>query len=430
MTQMRNAVFVDGCRIPFLKAGTDYKQQTSYDLGRMAIKALLDRSQIAPDKINWVLMGSVISNLATSNVAREAALAAGIPEQVPAATITLACISSNKAVTHGVDLIRTGQADIVVAGGTELMSDVPIKFRRRFRQKLIESQRYRKPLDWLKFFKGLRFSDILPEVPSISEYSTGRTMGQDCDRMAARLGVTRKEQDEFALRSHLSAAKAAADGHFDNEIVPVPIPPRFNLIDADNGIRGDSKMEKLQSLRPAFIKPYGTLTAANSSYLTDGASAVLIMAEEVAKSLGYTPKAVFREYAYSAQNPEDELLLGPAYCTPKVLDKQGLTVGDIGVFEFHEAFAAQVVANLKCLDSDSFAKEKLGRNSKVGEIPMDKLNTWGGSLSIGHPFGATGGRLVTTAVNRLHHEDQRFALIASCAAGAIGNAMILERYDG
>ena len=154
------------------------------------------------------------------------------------------------------------------------------------------------------------------------------------------------------------------------------------------------------------------------------------MAEDVAKALGYKPKAVFREYAYSAQNPEDELLLGPAYCTPKVLDKQGLTIGDIGVFEFHEAFAAQVVANLKCLDSDSFNREKLGRSAKVGEIPMDKLNRWGGSLSIGHPFGATGGRLVTTAVNRLHYEDQRFALIASCAAGASGNAMILERYDG
>jgi len=426
---LRKAVYVDGCRIPFLRAGTDYKRLTSYDLGRMAIKALLDRSQVDPEKIDWVLMGSVISNMSTSNVAREAALAAGVPNHVPAATITQACISSNKAVTDAVDLIKTGQADIVIAGGTELMSDVPIKFRRRFRQKLIESQRYRKPTDWLKFFRGLKFSDVLPEIPSISEYSTGRTMGQDCDRMAARLGVTREEQDEFALRSHHLAAKATEAGLLGKEIASVPLPPKFNVLSADNGIRGDSKMEKLKSLKPAFIIPYGTLTAANSSFLTDGASAVLIMAEDVARSLGYTPKATFNSYAYSAQNPEDELLLGPAYSTPKVLDKTGLSLQDIGVFEFHEAFAAQVVANLKCLNSDSFAKEKLGRSSRVGEVPMDKLNTWGGSLSIGHPFGATGGRLVTTAVNRLHHEDARFALIASCAAGAIGNAMILERYD-
>lgn len=424
---LRKVVLIDGGRTPFLRSSTDYKNLMSYDLARMAIKSLLTKTNVDREKVDWVIMGTVVSNFTTSNVARDAALAAGIPETVPASTVSLACISSNKAITDAIDLIQCGHADIVVAGGVENLSDIPIRYRKRFRQKLIESQRYRKPLDYLKFLKGLKFSDLLPEIPSIAEFSTQRTMGQDCDRMAARIGVTREEQDEFAAYSHLSAAKAAEDGHLGAEIFPVAVPPKFGVIQKDNGVRGDTTIEKLASLKPAFIKPYGTLTAGNSSYLTDGASAVLIMAEDVAKSLGYTPKARFKSYAYSAQDPGEELLLGPAYATPKALDRSGLSLKDIDVFEFHEAFAAQVVANLKCLDSETFAKDKLGRSQKVGEVPRNKLNNWGGSLSIGHPFGATGARLVNTAANRLIKENGELALIASCAAGAVGNAMVLER---
>jgi acetyl-CoA acetyltransferase family protein len=425
----RNVVLVDGCRIPFLRAHTDYKNLTSYDLGRLAIKAILDKTQVNPEMIDSVHMGTVISNLATSNVARESALGAGIPDNVPAFTVTQACISANRAITTGADLIASGQADIVVAGGTESMSDIPIKFRKRFRQRLIESQKYRSFADYLKFLRGLRFSDLLPEIPAIAEFSTQKTMGQDCDILASRLRVTRKEQDEFALRSHLLAAKAAEEGLFDAEIEPVVLPPVFESINRDNGIRGDSTLEKLQTLRPAFVKAYGTLTAGNSSFLTDGAAAVLLMSEEKAKALGYRAKAVIRAYAYSAQDPQLELLLGPAYSISKILDITGLTISNFDVFEFHEAFAAQILANLKMLNSDRFAKEKLGRSAKVGEIPMDRFNTMGGSLSIGHPFGATGARLVTTAANRLIREDGTFALIASCAAGGLGNAIVLERYQ-
>ncbi len=428
--KLPNVVLVDGCRTPFQRSGTGYRDLTSYDLARMALQALLNRTQIDPMKIDRVIMGSVIQNVNTSNVAREAALAAGIPYQVPSVTVTQACISSNVAVTMGVDMIRSGQGEIIVAGGTESLTDIPIRFRKKFRQKLVESQKYRSATDYLKFVKGLRFGDLLPEIPAIAEFSTGRTMGQDCDMMAARLGVTREEQDEFAVRSHQAAVSAMKAGLFANEVEPVEAPPDFKPVTKDNGPREDSSLEKIRKLRPAFIKPHGTLTAANSSFLTDGASVVLLMSEDAAKSLGFKPLAYLRNYVYTGQDPEFEMLLGPAYSIPRVLDGAGLTLADIDVFEIHEAFAAQVMANLKMLASDEFAREKLGRSQAVGEIPLDKLNNWGGSLSLGHPFGATGTRLLTTAANRLKQEDGRLAIIASCAAGAHGHAMLLERYEG
>ncbi|HVO65360.1 MAG TPA: acetyl-CoA C-acyltransferase [Syntrophales bacterium] len=424
----RKAVLIDGCRIPFLRSGTAYKDLMSYDLARLAIKALVKRTQIEHEKINRVIMGCVIANLATTNVAREAALGAGLPVGIPAFTVTLACVSSNVAITTGADLIRTNQADVVIAGGTESMSDIPICYRKPFRQKLMEAQKYKGIKDYLEFPRGLGLKDLLPETPAIAEFSTGRSMGEDCDRLAARLQVSREEQDHYAVRSHLAAARATSEGILSGEIETVLIPPDFQPLDKDNGFRGDTSFEKMSALKPAFVKKYGTVTAGNSSFLTDGAAAVLIMAEEVALSLGYTPKAAIHAYAYTAQDPYEELLLGPAYATPKVLEIAGLKLSDMDVFEFHEAFAGQILANLKCLASDQFAREKLGWSERVGEIPMEKFNTLGGSLSLGHPFGATGARLVTTAANRLIRENGTFALIASCAAGATGNAIILERW--
>jgi len=308
------------------------------------------------------------------------------------------------------------------------MSDIPISYRKPMRQKFMEAQRYKGPLDYLQFLKGMNLKDLLPEIPSIAEFSTGRIMGEDCDRLAARLGVSREEQDEYAVRSHLAAAAATKEGLLAGEIDPVMVPPDFRPIREDNGFRADTTPEKMASLRPAFVKKYGTVTAGNSSFLTDGAAAVLLMAEDTANALGYTPKASIRAYAYSAQDPQEELLLGPAYATPKALDLAGLELSNMDVFEFHEAFAGQILANLKCLASDRFAGEKLGRSRKVGDVPMEKFNTLGGSLSLGHPFGATGARLVTTAVNRLIREDGTFALVAACAAGAMGSAIILERW--
>ncbi|MDX1639720.1 MAG: acetyl-CoA C-acyltransferase [Balneolaceae bacterium] len=427
-TPHNNPVIADGGRIPFQRAGTGYKKLMAYDLGRMAIEGLIARTPIEPGQIDRVIMGCVIQDVNTSNVAREAALGAGIPNSVPAYTVTMACISSNQSITSAVDLIRTDQAEIVLAGGTELMSDIPIRFRKKFRLKLMDARKYKSLSDYLKFFKGLRPSDLLPEIPSISEFSTGETMGESCDRMAARFNISRQEQDEFALRSHQLAANATNEGLLDDELLPAAIPPDFETITRDNVFREDTSMAKLEKLSPAFIKPHGTITAGNASALTDGASATLIMSEQKALELGLQPKAYLKNYTYVAQDPEDELLLGPAYAVPRVLDARGVTLSDIDVFEFHEAFAGQILSVLKALDSTTFARQKLDRDDKVGEIPMDKFNTLGGSLSLGHPFGATGARLVTTAANRLVREDGELALVAACAAGGLGHAMLLERY--
>lgn len=417
---------VDGCRTPFLKANTEFRDLTSYDLARHALKGLQAKTGVDPEVVDRVIMGTVISNTTTPNVAREALLGSGLRQQTPAFTVSQACISANVAIHTGFDLIRTGQARAVIAGGTESMSDAPIRYRKRFRHRLVDSQRFRKPTDWLGFFKGLKLSDLLPEIPSISEFSTGLTMGQDADRLAARIGVTRQDQDAFAARSHETAQKATDEGLLREEITPVRLAPKFKTIDTDNGIRV-SPPEKLAKLKPAFHKKYGTITAASASYLTDGAAAVLLMDEATVKAQNYTPKAVIRASVFTGQDVGEELLLGPAYAMAKLLDQEGMTLDDISVFEIHEAFAGQVLANLKCLADDSFCREMLGRDGAVGQIPEDKLNIHGGSLSLGHPFGATGARLVTTAANRLIREGGRYALLAACAAGALGHAMILER---
>jgi acetyl-CoA acyltransferase len=422
------AVLIDGCRIPFQRSGTNYNDLMAYDLGRMAIEGLLARNAVDPATIDRVIMGTVIQEVKTSNVARESALGAGIPNSVPAFTTTMACISSNQAITSGVDLIRSGQAKIILAAGTEIMSDIPVRFKKKFRQKVLAARKYKTPLDFLKFFKGLGFKDFLPELPAIAEFSTGEVMGESADRMSAYFGVGREDQDEYALRSHQLAAKATKEGLLDEELIPAKIPPKFNVVEHDNGFRDDTSMEKLGKLRPAFIKPHGTVTAGNSSFLTDGASASFIMEEQAALELGLKPKAYIREYNFVSQDPGEELLLGPAYAIPKVLDAMNLELRDMDVIELHEAFAGQVLSVLTALNSDTFAKESLNRDKKVGEIPMEKLNTLGGSLSLGHPFGATGVRLVTTAANRLIREDGTFALVSACAAGGLGHAVVLERY--
>jgi acetyl-CoA acyltransferase len=421
-------VLVDGARIPFLKSSTDYKHFMAYDLGQLAISGLLARNNILADEIDHVIMGTVIQEVKTSNVARESALGAGVPNTVPAHTVSMACISSNQAITTGIDLIRTGQATTIIAGGTETMSDIPVRFKKKFRQKVLDARKYKSPIQFLNFFKELGIKDFLPELPAIAEFSTGETMGQSADRMAARFGVSRNDQDEFAMRSHHLAAKATQMGLLDKELIPVSIPPSFKKITHDNSFRADTSLEKLGTLRPAFIKPHGTVTAGNASFLTDGASASLIMDEKTALKLGLQPLAYLREYVYVSQDPREELLLGPAYATPKLLDRMRLTINDIDVFEVHEAFAGQVLFVLNALDSNHFAKQALGKQSKIGKIPMEKMNTLGGSLSLGHPFGATGVRLVTTVAHRLIHEDGTYALITACAAGGQGHAIVIERY--
>ena len=426
---MKKVVLIDGCRTPFLRSGTDYMDLMSYQLGQFAIKGLLVKTGIDPKMIDSVAMGCVISDIKTPNVAREAALTAGIPNTTPCHTVSQACISANRAIADGCLEIMTGQSDIVIAGGIDHTSDTPIQFPRKMRKKLFKAQRIKTMMDNLKFVFSLRPSDFAPERPQVAEFTTDRVMGQDCDIMAASFGITREDQDKFAVRSHQLAAKAHEAGHLPAEMVEVTIPPKFKPINRDNGVRGNSTLEKVAKLRPAFDRKFGTLTAANSSFLTDGASATLLMSEEKAKELGLTPKVEVVAFAFTGQSLEDELLLGPAYAVSKVLKKAGMELSDMDVIEFHEAFAGQILTNLKALASDEFAQKNLGRDKAVGEVDQSKFNLWGGSLSIGHPFGATGGRIMTTCANRLQQEGGKYGILAACAAGAHGHAMILKRYE-
>mmetsp|Transcript_22164 Transcript_22164/g.57136 ORF Transcript_22164/g.57136 Transcript_22164/m.57136 type:complete len:448 (-) Transcript_22164:309-1652(-) len=424
-----NIVLVDGCRIPFQKSGTGYKDLLAHDLQREAIKGLVNRNVLDREAVDYVVCGTVIQETKTSNIAREAILGAGFPKTVPAHTVTMACISSNQAITNCVNMMKAGQAEICIAGGVETMSDVPIRLSRRMRRRLLDSQKFRGPADIPRLLKGFSLSELVPELPAVAEFSTNETMGLSADKLAAKFGVTREESDEFAVRSHQLAAKAIEQGLLSKEVIAARVAPKHaKPITVDNGVRGDSSMEKMSSLRPAFRKPHGTITAGNASFLTDGASACLLMTEAKAKQLGYKPIAYLRDYSYVARNPVDELLMGPTYATAKILERSSLTMKDFDVVEWHEAFAGQILANIKAVESDLFAKENLNRGDKIGQIDMDKFNTLGGSLSLGHPFGATGVRLITTAANRLHQEDGQFGIVAACAAGGLGHAMVVERY--
>ncbi|XP_075729945.1 mitochondrial trifunctional protein beta subunit [Rhipicephalus microplus] len=422
----RNIVLVEGVRTPFLVSGTKYNNLMPHDLQRAAFLNLLRKTGIPKESIEYIVSGSVIAEPTTCNVAREAALCAGFSDHTPCHTVTMACISSNQAITSVMGLISSGAIDVGMAGGVEFLSDVPIRLSRKLRKLLLSANKAKTPLQKLALLAKFRPSMLMPELPSVSEFTTKEVMGHSGDRLAAAFGVSRREQDEYALRSHTFADKAAKQGLL-SDIMPVSVPGEPAPIAADNGIRV-STLDQMAKLKPAFIKPHGTVTAANSSFLTDGASAALIMSEEKALAMGFKPKAYLRSFVYVAQDPKDQLLLGPAYATPAVLAKQGLQVSDIDVFEYHEAFAGQILANMKAMDSDYFGKTYMGRAGKVGCPPIEKLNLWGGSLSLGHPFGATGIRLVTTVANRLIHENKQWGLTAACAAGGHGHAMIVERY--
>lgn len=418
-------VIVDGVRTPFLVAGSDYKNLLAHDLTRFSFEGLKKRTGIKPEQVDHIVVGSVIQEVKTSNIAREAAMQSGFHDRIPCHTVTMACISSNVAMTTGVCQIAAGMSDVVVAGGVDFMSDVPIRLSRGMRKTLLDFNKAKSFTARLGILMGgMKFFGL--ELPAITEFSTNETMGHSGDRLAAAFSVSRAEQDDYARRSHSLASEAHRKGQLQ-DLLSVFVPGKSTPVSADNGIRPSSP-EQMAKLKPAFVKPHGTITAANASFLTDGASAVLLMSEEKALQLGFKPKAYLRDFLYVAQDPKDQLLLGPAYATPKLLDKTGLKLSDIDVFEYHEAFAGQILANLKAMDSDWFAQNYIGRSNKLGEVPLDKFNLWGGSLSIGHPFGATGCRLVTTAANRLVQEDGRLALVAACAAGGQGHAIIVERY--
>lgn len=419
---------IDGLRTPFMKAPTGKAQDLkAYDLAREAINNLKHRHAYLENDCDLVTMGSVIQNAATSNIAREAMIGAGLNLNTPAYSVTMACISANVAITNTANSIQLGEVKIAIAGGVESSSDAPVRITHKLKKTLLQSQKAKGLKGFWQVFKDFKFKSLAPEAPAIAEFSTGLTMGADADQLAAKFGISREAQDEFALRSHQNATAAWEAGEFKDEVCPLPIQPSFDLVEQDDTFYPNSSLDKLSQLRPAFVRPHGTVTAGNASPITDGAAVSLLMDLDEAKRRKLKPQVVIEGYTFSGQNPQGELLLGPAYTMPKLLNEAGLKISDIDVFEIHEAFAGQVLANLAALQDEDFCKNSLGLKAAFGEIPMAKINTQGGSLSLGHPFGATGSRLLTSASRRLIQCKGKYALISACAAGGLGSSILLKR---
>lgn len=418
---------VDGVRTPFVRAFAEFKDLSSTDLAKFAVRELLQRTELDPELLDEIIMGTVLPPTAAPNVAREIVLGLGLPRRIPGFTVTRACASSTQALINAAEGILCGNYEVVIAGGTESMSNVPVTYSKSVVDSLMALSKARTLTGRMKALTGLRLEELVPKAPEIAETATGKSMGQHAEIMARKNGISRQEQDEFALQSHLRAAAAAEDGRTAQELCPVWSPPAFAPVEKDGMVRTDTSLGALGALKPAFDRRYGSLTAGNSSGLTDGASAVLVMSESRARELGYSPLAYVRSWSSTSLDPEDQLLLGPAYAIPSALDKAGLTLAEMDLVEMHEAFAAQVLSVLKALESADFAREKLGRDEPVGTVDRAKLNVNGGSIALGHPFGATGTRIVLNAARELARRDARYACLSLCAAGAMGTAMVLER---
>jgi acetyl-CoA acyltransferase len=423
----RRVAIIDGCRTPFAKSGTDFKDVTAVELGKAAVRELIARTELDVEQVDHVVYGTVVQSVQEPNIAREVTLGAGLPARVPSFTVGRACASSNQAITSAAEQIALGLADVIIAGGAESLTDIPILASPELRNALVRASKARSLGERLQAFRGLKLRNLQPIAPAIAEPTTGLSMGESAEKMAKENGITREAQDRWAFRSHQLAAAATADGRLTREIAPFYVPPRYEqVVTSDNGIRSDSTLEKLATLKPVFDRKYGSVTAGNASPLTDGASAVLLMSEDKAKELGYKPLGYIRSYSYAALDPADQLLQGPVYAAPVAFDRAGLTMKDIGLLEVHEAFAAQVLSNLQWFDSDKIAKERLGRDKAIGLPPEDRINVMGGSIAIGHPFGATGGRLTVTLLNEMRRRGEQFGMISVCAAGALGFVMIVE----
>jgi len=419
---MARAVIIDGLRTPFVKAFGDFLRLDSITLGTHAARALLGRAGVDGADLDAIVWGGVILPSTAPNLGREIAIDLGLPH-VEAMTVTRACASGLQAIVSAVSMIERGDAHVVLAGGSDSTSNAEVKLP----QKVVHAVA---PVAlsgraglaaWAGAVRKLApFTDILPTRPKIAERSTGEVMGEAAESMARRNGIDRESQDAFALRSHQRAAAAIASGRLEREVTPLA------KTYTDGLVRATTSLEQLAKLRPVFAKD-GTVTAGNSSPLTDGAAAVLLMSEEAAKALGHTPRARFRSWSFVGVDPRDQLLVGPALAIPKALDKAGVALGDVDLVDLHEAFAAQVLAVVKLLASSAFAAERLGRSAAVGDVDPARLNVHGGSLALGHPFGATGARMVTTMANELTLADKSLALLGICAAGGLGAAAVLER---
>ncbi|MBA2684607.1 MAG: acetyl-CoA C-acyltransferase FadI [Gemmatimonadaceae bacterium] len=422
----RRVAIVAGLRTPFERSGTLFKSLSAQDLGRAVVAELVARTGLDGEEIDTLVFGTVVPSVLAPNIAREVALLPMLPKGIPAFSVSRACTSANQAITDAADQIALGHADVAIAGGAESLSNVPILHSRGFANALVGASKAKSVGGKLGALTRIRPRDLIPITPAIAEPSTGETMGQSAEKMAKLNHIPREEQDQFALRSHRLAAAGTQDGRLTAEMMPYYVPPNYGEVALnDNGIRPDSTPEALAALKPVFDRKYGTVTAGNSSPLTDGAAAVILMSEERAKALGYTPLAYIKSYAYAALDPGEQLLQAPVLAAPLALARAGLTLADIDLVEMHEAFAAQVLSNLRGFESQLWA-ERAGMTQPLGEVDRSRLNVMGGSISIGHPFGATGARITTTLANELRRRNGQFGLMTLCAAGGMGFAMVLE----
>ncbi|HEX7547008.1 MAG TPA: acetyl-CoA C-acyltransferase FadI [Gemmatimonadaceae bacterium] len=423
----RRVAIIAGVRTPFAKAGTDLRHLSAIDLGKLAVSELVHRSGVDPGTVQLLVFGTVVPNILAPNIAREVALMPLFPKNLQAWSVSRACASANQAITDAADQIMLGHADVAIAGGAESLSNVPILHSRGFSDALIAASKAKSLGARLGALAKIRPRDLIPVTPAIAEKSTGESMGQSAEKMAKLNHIARAAQDELALASHLNAAAGTKDGRLTAEIAPVYVPPRYDrTLTSDNGVRSDTNLDQLARLKPVFDRKYGTVTAGNASPLTDGGAAVLLMSEERAKALGLTPTAYIRSYAYAAIDPAEQLLQAPVFAAPLALERAGLSLRDIDLVEMHEAFAAQVLSNLQGFESQYWA-ERAGFSRPVGAVDRTRLNVMGGSIAIGHPFGATGARITTTLVNELARRGGQFGLMTVCAAGGMGFAMVVER---
>ncbi|MET1254376.1 acetyl-CoA C-acyltransferase FadI [Aliikangiella maris] len=422
----KRVAIVAGLRTPFAKQLTFFKNTSGIELGQMVVSELIAQADIDPILIERVVFGQALIQPDAPNIAREIVLAAGLPVTTDAFSLSKACATGFQTTATIAESIMAGSISVGIAGGADSSSVVPIGIHKKLASILMALTKAKTMKQRAKILSQVKARYLLPVPPSVKEYSTGLRMGDSAEQMARDFGITRERQDEFAHRSHELASQAWSKGWLANEVMTAYVEPFKETLSIDNNVRFESKLAAYSKLQPAFDKQFGTLTAANSTGLTDGASALLLMSEQKAKTLGYEPLGYIRSYGFAALGVEKNMLMGPAYAAPIALDKAGMQLSDLTLIDMHEAFAAQALCNVNAFASESFARENLNRSQPIGEIDWDKFNVLGGSLAYGHPFAATGGRMITQTLNELQRRGGGTALVTACAAGGLGAAMVLE----
>jgi len=417
---------VAGLRTPFAKQATAYHGVPALDLGKMVVSEMLQRSELDLLEIEQLVYGQVVQYPSAPNIAREIVLGTGMNVHTDAYSVSRACATSFQSTVNICESIMAGHISVGVAGGADSSSVLPIGVSKKLGRALVDLNKARTLGQRFNILKKLGFKDLMPVPPAVAEYSTNLSMGQTAEQMAKTHNISREDQDALAHRSHTLATKAWESGIFKDEVMTAHPEPFKGFIDMDNTVRTNSTADGYSKLRPVFDRKHGTVTAANSTALTDGASAILLMSESKAKALGYQPLGYIRSFGFAAIDVWEDMLMGPSYATPIALKRAGMNLADLDLIEMHEAFAAQTLANMKMFSSKKFAQEQLGQDKAIGEIDMAKFNVNGGSLAYGHPFAATGTRLITQTINELRRRGGGVGLTTACAAGGLGASMIVE----